>query len=104
MWPTNERYNSLTSSLIGRAYLKIDLQSTRSHQINSSSPQQNGCHFADDILNCFFMKENCMFQFHRRLFPRIQITGNLHLFNDGLVSNRPQAIIWTNADLIQWRV
>ena len=30
-----------------------------SQGVNSSPPGQNGCHFADDILQCIFLNENC---------------------------------------------
>ena len=48
---------------------------------------------ADDILNCIFLNEKL----------RIFIKPSIGLDN-GLAPNRPQAIIWTNADPIHWRI
>ena len=52
--------------------------------LNSSPPAQNGHHFADNIFKHIFMNEEVFlfwFKFHRR-----------------------QAIIWTNADPVHWRI
>ena len=46
-------------------------------------------------------------KFHWSLFLRVQLTITKHWFkwwHDGLVLNRWQAIIWTNADLLLWRL
>ena len=43
-------------------------------------------------------------KFHWSLFLRVQVTIPQHWLGDGLVPNRWQAIIWTNADLIQWHI
>ena len=42
--------------------------------------------------------------FHWSLFPRIQLTISSIGSDDGLAPTRRQAIIWTNADPIHWRV
>ena len=42
--------------------------------------------------------------FHWSLFPRVQLTIFQHSSENGLALNRPQAIIWTNADLIHWHI
>ena len=45
-------------------------------------------------------------KFHRSLFLRVQLTITQHWFgwDNGLAPNRRQAIIWTNAGLIHWRI
>ena len=46
-------------------------------------------------------------KFHWSLFLRVQLTITKHWFkwwHDGLVLNRWQVIIWTNADLLLWRL
>ena len=71
--------------------------------INSSSPGQNGHHFADDIFRCIFVNEKfCIsLKCHWSLFLGVQLTITQH---DGLAPNRRQAIISTNGDLIHWRI
>ena len=66
---------------------------------NSSPRGQDGCQFADSIFRCIFFNETFAFwlKFHWSLFLRIQ-QHNIGLDN-GLASNRRQAIVWTNADL-----
>ena len=43
-------------------------------------------------------------KFHWSLFLRIQLIITQYWFDNGLVSNRRQAIIWINADPIHWRI
>ena len=49
---------------------------------NSLRPRQNGCHFADDIVKCIFMKEKCciLIQIHWNLFLMVQSTKSQHWF------------------------
>ena len=65
--------------------------------VNSSSPGQNGCHFADDIFKRIFLIKRFTFwlKFHRSFF-----IGS----DNGMAPTRRQAIIWTNAGPIQWRI
>ena len=44
------------------------------------------------------------FKFLYSLFARVQLTITQHWFDNGLALDRQQAIIWTNADLIHWRI
>ena len=64
--------------------------------VNSSPPGQNGCHFADDIFRCIFMKENfyVLIKISLKFFPKgpIDIKPSIGLDN-GLTPNRRQAII-----------
>ena len=41
-------------------------------------------------------------KFHWSLFVRVQLTITQHCLDNGLAPNRPQAIILTNYDIIQW--
>ena len=59
---------------------------------------QNGRHFTDDIFKRIF------FEFHWSLFPRVQLTKPGIGLGNGLAPKRRQAITWTNADLIHWRI
>ena len=45
-----------------------------------------------------------LIKFHWSLFLRAQLTKPSIGLDNGLVSNRQQAIIWTNADLIHWHI
>ena len=73
-------------------------------QFNSSPPGQNGCHFTDDIFRCIFMNDNfCILnKVSLRFVHRVQLTITWYWFRYWLGPNRWQAIIWTNADPIQW--
>ena len=69
------------------------------------SPGQNGRLFADDIFRCIFANESLVFwlKISLKFVPKVPIqpdTGS----DNGLVPNRRQAIIWTNADPIHWRI
>ena len=59
--------------------------------------------FFSDVLS--WMK-NVVFwlQFHWSLFLRVQLTITQHCLDNGLAPNRRQAIIWTNADSLRWRI
>ena len=67
---------------------------------------QNGRHFTDDIFNAFSWRKSSVFwfEFHWSLFVRVQLTIIQCWFNYGLLLNRRQAIIWTNADPVYWRI
>ena len=68
--------------------------------INSSPPEQNGCHFYD-IFRYICVNEK--FQFHWSLFRGVHLYTSIGLDN-GLVPNRQQAIIWSNGDPIHWHI
>ena len=65
---------------------------------------------ADDIFKLIFLIEKLriLLKFHWSFFLSVQflIDNNpaLHGLDNGLVSNRRQAIIWTRADQIDWRI
>ena len=66
----------------------------------SLRPEQNGCHFADNLFNCNSSSEKCyfhLFKFCSCLFLKVQLTTNQHSSN-GLVPNKQQAITWINDD------
>ena len=83
-------------------------QSNRSQGINRNTalvtlrPRQNGRRFTDDIFKCIFLNKNSW------IFSNISLKyvflgpdwqyGSIGSY-DGLVSNRQQAIIWTNVGM-----
>ena len=73
---------------------KMIVKPPSEHGVNSSPPGQNGRHFADYIFECISVMKSFVFwlKFHRNLFLRVQFPI------------RHQAIIWTNADPIHWRI
>ena len=74
---------------------------------NSSLPRQNGSHFADDIFKFIFLnKKFCiLIQISRKLVPKGPIDNKWAPgSSDNLAPNRQQAISWTNADLVHWRI
>ena len=70
------------------------------------SPGKNGCHFANDIFIRIFENENLyiLIKLHWILFPRFQLTITQCGLDNGFALNRRQAIIWTNADQLPWRI
>ena len=70
---------------------------------NSSHPGQNDRHFADDIIDAFSWMKSFVFwlKFHWSLFQLKYPSVGL---DNGLASNRLQAIIWTSANPIHWRL
>ena len=86
---------------------------------NASPRGQNGRHFADDVFRfifvtetlCTWIKISLKFVLKRPddIKPAlVQIIAWRRIgdkpSNNGLAPNRRQAIIWTNADLIHWRI
>ena len=68
---------------------------------------QNGRHFADDIFRCIFVNEKfcILIKISLKFVPKGPIDNNPVLVqNNGLAPKRRQAIIWTNAHPIHWRV
>ena len=66
------------------------------HIVNSSPPEQNGCHFTNNIFRCIFVYEkfSILIKISLKFVPKGPIDNNQAL------QNRWQAIIWTNADPI----
>ena len=54
--------------------------------INSSSPEQNGRHFAADTFKCIFVNENLFFQISLKFVPK------------GPINNKPALV-----QLMAWR-
>ena len=78
----------------------------------SSPAAQNGRHFASDIFRCILVNEmfilnsklNLKSKFHKICFqgPKWELTSTG--LDNSRVPNRRQAIIWTNADPVHWRI
>ena len=70
-------------------------------------PGQNGRHFANDIFKCIFVNE-FFFYFDKNFTDVCSQGSNWQSssigLDNGLAPNRRQAIIWTNADPINWRI
>ena len=78
----------------------LEIYTTKRWSVNSSPPEQNGRQFADDIFKCIFVNEK--FCILLKISVKFVPKGPIGLDN-GLVPNRHQAIIWTNADVyIHW--
>ena len=58
------------------------------------------------FLNAFLWMKSVVFRFkfHWSLFLTVLFTITQHLLDNGLAPNGQQAIIWTNADPIHWRI
>ena len=68
---------------------------------------QNGRHFADYNFRCIFVNENFCILIKKKSLKFVlnaPIDNNPAFLDNGLAPNRWQAIIWTNADLIHWRI
>ena len=73
--------------------------------LNSSVPEQNGCQFGRRHFQMHFsLNENdrIPIQSSLKFDPRSAIDNKAALVQVGLAPRRPQAIFWTNADLIHW--
>ena len=70
-------------------------------------PGQNGRHLADDIFRCIFMNEKfcTLIKLSLKFVPKGPI-DNYPVFrlDNGLAPNMRQAIIWTNAGPVHWRI
>ena len=66
-------------------WVKFIFIKIQAFSFNSSPPGQNGHHFADNVFRCIFVNET--FCIMIKIAP-----------------NRRQAIIWTNADPVHWRI
>ena len=76
-------------------------------QLTHLPPGQNGRHFADDIFRCIFVKEKfcIMIKISLKFVPKGPVGNNLsNGLDNGLAPNMRQAIIWTNADPVHWRI
>ena len=67
-------------------------------------PRQNGRHFSDDIFKCIFINEKFCISIliSLKFVPRGPIASSGS--GNGLAPNRRQAITWTNADPVHWRI
>ena len=69
--------------------------------------RQNGRHFADDIFRCIFMNEKIciLIKISLKFVPKGPINNNpAWCLDNGLVPNKRQAIIWTNAAWFSWPI
>ena len=90
-----------TSGWWGGEYRRAGLR------FNSSSPGQNWRHFADDIFKYIFLNENVLILIKNFLEVCSQWSNYRYASigsDNGLTPTRRQAIIWTNADPIHWRI
>ena len=92
-----------------KGYGLLDLCNTKlnTSNVNSSPPGQNGHHFADDTFGCIFVNEKfcILISISLKFVPKDSIDKNLNTgLDNGVTPNWRQAIIWTNADLIHWRI
>ena len=76
-------------------------------RINSSPLGQNGRLLADDILRCIFVNEK--FCILVNISVKFALKGPIDKkhsigLDNGWTPNRREAIIWTNADPIHWRI
>ena len=73
--------------------------------VNTLRPRQNGRHFVDDISRCIFVKFCILIKISLKFVPMSPINNIPALVLDnGSAPNRRQAIIWTDADPIHWRI
>ena len=75
----------------------------RPHLFNTTRPRQNGRHFADDTFSFIFLYENCRIFYS--ILTELSSQGSNQQYSSNsadkrLVSNRRQAIIWTNHGLV----
>ena len=74
------------------------------HSFNSSPPGHIGRYFTDDVFKCIFLnKKNVWIEIKICSCGSNWQTVRIGSGN-GLESIRRQAIIWTNADIIHWRI
>ena len=70
-------------------------------------PWTNGHHFANDIFKCIFVNEKfcILIKISLTFVPKWSNWQSSSIgLDNGLAPNRRQAIIWTNADPINWRI
>ena len=70
------------------------------------APGQNGRYFAEDICICIFVNEKCCMLIRNTVVCSLWSNWQLPSIglDKGLGPNRRQAIIWTSADPIHWRI
>ena len=71
-------------------------------------PWANGRHFPDDIFKCIFLNEKfcILIRISLEFVPKDPMNNipALHGSDNGLAPIRRQAIIWTTADPVHWRI
>ena len=75
----------------------------RPHLFNTTRPRQNGHHFVDDTFSFIFLYENCRIFYS--ILTELSSQGSNQQYSSNsadksLVSNRRQAVIWTNHGLV----
>ena len=79
----------------------------KAQAVNILPPRQHGRRFADDIFKCVVLNGNVWIaiKISQNFVPKGRIDNNQGIGLDNVLApNRRQAIIWTNADLIHWRI
>ena len=74
---------------------------------DSFPPGQDGCHFADHIFKCIFIKEKfCnLIVILLKFVPKGPNQQEVSVSSgNGLPPNSRQAITWTNTDPVRWRI
>ena len=73
--------------------------------INSSNHGQHGWYYPDDIFKCIFMNEKfcILIRISLKFVPKGPIK-NIPVLVHIMSPDRRQAIIWTNAGLVHWRI
>ena len=89
--------------------IQISLKFVPSNRpVNSSPPGQNCCHFANDIFRYIFVNEkfNILIKISLKFVPQSPINREYPSIGscNGLAPIRRQAIVWTNDDLVYWRI
>ena len=73
-------------------------------EVNSPARGQNGRHFGRRHFQMRFIQWKFRIQIPLKFVPEIQLTVSQHWSGNAFAPNRRQAITWTNADPVEWRV
>ena len=98
----DNHYESIGDTGTAKFYMEGEIGAL----VNSSPPEQNGCHFAEDTFMCIFLIEKfcILIKISMNFFLRVQLTKPSIGSDNGLAPNKHRAIIWINAYLIHWRM
>ena len=83
------------------------LSTTIFYRVESSPPGKNGRRVANNIFRCIFVNEIIciLIDISLKFVPKGPIWWLPSIgLDNGLVPNKRQAIMWTNADPIHWRI
>ena len=69
---------------------------------------QDGCYFANDMFKCIFLYENCciLIPISLTFVPNVPIDNTSFSIglDNGLVTIKEQAVIWTDDCIVHWRM